>query len=203
MLMQPNNSPNPDYEFILKDSPVAKRSLMPNLSKITLVIIGVVVSVMLLVLVYGIFFRGGSGGSVDNLINAMGRAQEISRISSEQKTNLKDPTVVSLATTVSITTSSDQAQINKYLKKQGAKVDQKKLAVFKSNNKELDTNLEQAVSNNTIDTAYINYLKSSLADYSNALKKAYTESESAATKEVIKNIFDSTQILLTTSALNA
>jgi hypothetical protein len=199
--MQPNNSPSPDYEFILKDNPTAKRSLIPNFPKTTLVVIGAIVSLMLLILIYGIFFRGGSGGAVDNLIGSMGRAQEISRISSEQQPNLKDPSIVSLAATVSLAASSDQAQINKYLKKQGVKVDQKKLAVYKTNNKEIDTKLEQAVANNTIDIAYINYLKSSLADYSNILKKAYNESESVATKDVVKSIFDSTQILLTTSAL--
>lgn len=156
---------------------------------------GVLISVILLGLLYALFFYDNSGGAGDRLLSVAGRAQEISRISSARQANLKDPSVVSLAATAAAASSSDRTQISSYLTKQGVKVDPKKLALYTTNNKNTDAQLEQAVANNTIDTAYITYLRAALREYSDTLKTAYTESKSPATKDLLKKIFDSTQTL--------
>lgn len=199
--MQPNNGPDPNYEFILKDNPTPKRSLLPNMGKPAKLILVVVASFVLLGLIYALFFYDTSGSAGDRLLGIAGRAQEISRISSVQQANLKDPSVVSLAATAAATAASDKAQISSYLKKQGIKVDPKALLIYTTNNKNTDAQLEQAVSSNTIDTAYINYLRNALREYSDALKNAYADSKSAATRDILKRIFDSTQVLLSSNGL--
>lgn len=197
--MQPSNGPNPSYDFILKDPPVPKRSLLPK-NPIVLVA-GVVVLLLLLVLVYGIVSGGKGKTNSTGLADILGRSQEISRISQAQQANLKDPSVAALAATTQVAAASQQAQVGKFLANHNVKVDKNKLAAYAANDKSIDSQLSTAAQNNTLDSAYLGYLKTSLSAYSQALQATYNTTKSTDGKAILRSSFDSTQTLLSTPAL--
>ncbi len=197
--MQSNNSPNPNYDFILKDAPAQKRSLIPTKNPI-LMIAGALIILMLLIIAYGVVVGGGKVNST-GLIDILGRSQEISRITQAQQPNLKDPPTVALAATTQVSANSQQAQVSKYLASHKVKIDKKKLAVYAANDKSVEAQFATAAQTNNLDGAYVAYLKGALTNYSNSLKSAYSASKSADAKAILQNSYDSTQTLLSTPLL--
>jgi len=201
--MQPSNGPDPSYQFILNDTPQPKKSLLPGGGNKLFIGLGVLIAILLLVLLYGLFTGNKGGSNTAALIDVVGKSKEISRISVAQQPNLKDPTTAALASTVSAAMASDSTQMNNYLAQHKVKVGAKKLAVYAANDKDIDSQLSQAAANNNLDTAYINYLKKALSDYSQTLKDAYAGSTKAAAKSILQKSFDSTQTLLSSSLLKS
>jgi hypothetical protein len=92
---------------------------------------GVIVAILLIVLVIGIVSSSKSGSST-GMLDTLGQAQEISRVTTAQAPNLKDPAIRATAATTQASVSSEAAQINKYLAAHRVKVDKKKLATYQS-----------------------------------------------------------------------
>jgi len=196
--MQPEKGPNPNYDFIMKDTPPPKRSLLPTNNPI-LMIAGVVILILLLIVIYGVISGSKGSKGATAIIDSLGKAQEISRVTTAQATNLKDPNTLAIAATTQAAVGSEQTQLNKFLVSHKVKVDKKKLALYQ--NKNTDSQMATALQTNSLDSAYLTYLKGALNDYSQSLKTSYSSTTSASARAIQQDAFDSTQTLLSSPTL--
>ncbi len=192
--MQSGSNKNP-YEFILKEEQTHAGSKfgLPKMS-MPVMIVAVVLILMVLVIIYGVAFGKKNNQKQTGMLDILGQAQEISRVSTAQENSLHDPNVIDVEATAKSTLTSDQAQIKGYLTSQKVKVDEKKLATYE--NPQTDSQLKAAAQNNNLDKAYTNYLKSALAAYSNSVKSTYSAVSSQQEKVILSNSYDSAQVLL-------
>jgi hypothetical protein len=170
MLMQPK-SPSPDFDFMLKDNKPAKRPLpIPNLPKpvkIALAVLGI----LILIIIALSLLSGRKNGGSQSFINVLARAQETLRVTTlAQQLKLQDPQTQALAATVSAALSSDEKQFTSYLANGHTKVSKAQLAA--DTEKSTDSSLQAASQNNSLDTAYINYLRNALVKYQSDLQAA-------------------------------
>jgi len=199
--MQPT-SPDPKFDFMLKNNPQTKRGIhLPNMPKPVKIILGVVVGLFLLIIISSLLSGRKSGGT-QPIINAMARSQEILRVTqlTQQQLPLRDPSTQALAATVFSSLSSDQQQLSSYLALNHTKVSKTLLAA--DINKTTDSGLQSASQNNNLDSAYVSYLKTNLATYQTDLQTAY-KAAGPKGKAILKSAFDSTKTLLTSPLLSS
>lgn len=197
--MQPQ-SPKPDFDFMLKDNQPAKRSLtMPSLPKPIKIVLLVIVSITLVTVALS-WFSGRNSGANQPIINVMARGNEILRVTTLVQTQLQlqDPQTKALASTVSSSLSSDQAQLKAYMMKNNVKVGTVVLAGL--TDKSTDASLQSASQTNSLDTAYVDYLKGALTKYKERLSLAHTLAGPNG-KKILKDAYDSTQVLLSSPPL--
>lgn len=171
MLMQ-LQSPNKDFDFMLKDNKPARRGLpMPNLPKPAKVGLAVVGAIFLLIIISSLL-SGRNKGSTQPFVGVLARASETLRVTTlvQQQLTLQDPQTQALAATVSSALSSDKQQIASYLAKNHASPSSAQLAA--DIDKTTDSSLQSASQNNNLDAAYVNYLKNALAKYQTDLQAA-------------------------------
>lgn len=194
MLMQPQ-SPSSDksYNFIFNETQKTKRSLVPNMSGPVLILVIAVGLIVLLILISVLFLGKGKTSSTD-LVEILGRAQEINRVNTLEQQQLKDPNTQGLLATTQVVLTSQQTELNGYAKAHKIKVDAKKLATYQ--NSQTDAQLQTAAQNNNLDSAYSTYLKQALQSYSGSLAKAYQDSKDNSFKATINSAYISTQTLL-------
>jgi hypothetical protein len=199
--MQPT-SPDPKFDFMLKNNPQPKRGVpLPRMSKPVKIILGVIVGLILLTVISSLL-SGRNSGANQPIINAMARDQEILRVTQlvQQQLRLQDPTTQALAATVSSVLSSDKQQLGTYLANNKAKPS---LAVLAADlDKNADAQLQSASQNNNLDTAYAAYVKDGLTKYQSDLQTAY-KSAGPKGKLILKSAFDSTTTLLGSSQLKS
>jgi hypothetical protein len=197
--VQPQN-PNPDFDFMLKNQPQAKRTLgLPALSKPMKIGLAVVGAVIILIGLSAIFSRGGGVSSA--IAGVLARGAEIQRITAEvQQLTLQDPATKALAATVATTLNSDQVQLVQYLKSNKSGVSPAQLAV--DTDKSSDGVMQSASQNNNLDQTYVTYLQQGLAKYRSDLQSAYDASGPKG-KAILKSSFDGVNTLLTTTPLKA
>lgn len=164
-------SPNPDFDFMLKEQPAARRGLpLPNLPRVALFgIIGAVV-IIVLIIVFS-FFSGRDGGSTQPIINVLARGQETLRVTESVQPQLQDPQTRALAATAAASLNSDKQQLESYLSKNRVKLNAAQLAA--DLDKTTDTSMQTAAQNNSLDQTYVSYLKDALSRYETDLKAAY------------------------------
>jgi hypothetical protein len=199
MLMQPQ-SPNPNFDFMLKDQPKPKRSLMPNLSKPLKIGLAVTGGIILLIIISSLL-SGRNNGASQPIIGALARGQEILRVTAllqQPPLQLRDPQTQALSATVSSSLSSDQQQLVSYLAKNHTKVNTVQLAA--DVNKSTDASLQSASQNNNLDSAYITYLKSNLGTYQTDIQTAYKSAGSNG-KALLQKSFDSVNTILSSPQL--
>ena len=198
--MQPS-SPDPQFDFMLKNSQPAKKGLpLPRLPKVAKIILAVVLGILLLVIISSVL-SGRNKGSSQGIIGALARGQEISRVTTltQQQLHLQDPETQALASTVSATLASDNQQLTSYLATNGTKVS--KVILATDTDKSTDAQLQTASQNNSLDDAYRAYLKVNLAKYATNLQSAY-KSAGPKGKAILKDSYESVQSLLSTSILS-
>ena len=162
-------------------------------------IAGVVILILLLIVIYGVISGSKGSKGATAIIDSLGKAQEISRVTTAQATNLKDPNTLAIAATTQAAVGSEQTQLNKFLVSHKVKVDKKKLALYQ--NKNTDSQMATALQTNSLDSAYLTYLKGALNDYSQSLKTSYSSTTSASARAIQQDAFDSTQTLLSSPTL--
>jgi hypothetical protein len=192
--MQPA-SPDPQFDFMLKNNQPAKKGLaMPRMSKPLKIGLAVVGGIILLIIISSVLSGRKSGGT-QPIINAMARGQEILRVTqlTQQQLPLRDPTTQALAATVSSSLTSDQQQLTSYLAINHNKVSKTLLAA--DIDKTTDTQLQSASQNNNLDATYVGYLKANLAKYQADLQSAY-KAAGPKGKAILKSAFDSAATLL-------
>lgn len=197
---QPATSPTEpagQYDFILKDKPKPKKSLVPNLTNLprsvrlaTAIILGFIVIFVLFVLVLGNRATGS-----DKFIKIVAQAQEIVRVdvAAAQQAKKSDPVTQNLISTSSAILASQQTELTQYLKNRKVKIS--KAGLNANLNKNTDAQLKSAAQNNNFDSAYLSYLKKELTSYQLALQAAH-KSAGKSGKAILSKDFDSIQILL-------
>jgi hypothetical protein len=192
--MQPK-SPNKDFDFMLKQDKPAKRGLLmpalPKPAKIGLSVLGAII----VVIIISSLLSGRKSGSTTAFEGALARAQETLRVTTfvQQKLSLKDPQTQALAATVNSALSSDKQQITSYLAQNHINVSAAQLAA--DTDKTTDTSLQSAAQNNSLDAAYVNYLKSALGKYATDLQNTYKLTGPNG-KKILAGTFESTRTLL-------
>jgi hypothetical protein len=174
MLMQPQ-SPNPNFDFIMKDNQPAKRGPgMPNLPKGAKIALAAVGGIIILIIISSLI-SGRNKGSSQGFVGVLARGTETLRVTgvAQQQLHLQDPQTQALAATVSAALGSDQKQISAYLAQNNVKVSKLQLAA--DTDKSTDASLQAASQNNGLDAAYVNYLKTALTKYQADLQSAYSK----------------------------
>ncbi|HVS79193.1 MAG TPA: hypothetical protein VHD84_02810 [Candidatus Saccharimonadales bacterium] len=192
-------TPNSQFDFILKNNPQPRRGLSLGNLKPVKIIIGLVVLIIVVIIISS-FLSGGSDAS-QQITGALARGQEILRVTKEvQQLNLQDAGTQALAATITADLSSDQQQLTNYLAKNGTKVSTAQLAL--DIDKSTDTQMQTASQNNNLDQTYITYLRESLARYETDLQDAYKVAGPNG-KTILQSAFDGTNTLLTTPPLKS
>ena len=194
-------SPNPDFDFMLKNQQTAGHSFswthLHGRTKITLAVIGAIV----VLIIVSSLLAGQGSGSTQAIINALARDQETLRVTTlVQQLNLQDPQTQALAATASGSLTSDKAQLISYLAKNHTKVSDAQLAA--DIDKTTDTSLQSASQNNGLDAAYVSYMKDGLVKYETDLQTAYN-SAGPNGKTLLSNSFDSAKTLLNSAPLKS
>lgn len=200
----PPQSPNPDFDFMLKNQQPAKRGLplpglnLPRPIKITLF---VALGIILLVIISSLL-RGGSSNSTAAITGVLARGQETLRVTQlvQQQLQLQDPQAQGLAATISNSLSSDQVQLKNYLARNHAKINAALLA--SDIDKNTDSSMQTASENNGLDDAYKSYLKGALAKYENDLQAAYKLAGPNG-KKILSDAIDGVQTLLSSPPLKS
>lgn len=195
--MQPQ-SPNHDFDFMLKEQPKARRLPLPGLSRPVQIAAGVVLAIIIIII--GSSLLSGRGKiDTKSYVDILARGQETLRVTSYVQTlQLQDPQVEAAAATVSGALASDKQQILDYLQKNHVKVDPKALAA--DADKTTDTSMQTASQNNNLDSVYKSYLRTSLSAYENDIRAAYPKAGSNG-KAVLNAASISTTTLLTSPPL--
>lgn len=166
---------------------------MPSFSGPVLILLVAVAATVLLIIVSALFL-GKSKTSTTDLIDVLGRAQEISRVNTLEQSQISDPAALDLLATTQTALSSEQTDINSYAKAHKIKLNPKKLAAYQNN--QTDSTLKTSTQNNNLNSAYISYLNQALQDYSNSLGKAYQDTKMVELKNILAAAYTSTQTLL-------
>ena len=198
----PQQTPANQFDFILKDAPkkTPKFSFLPKLSKPVLV--GLVLVLVIVILFAASYFAGRGDAAVrKNLVELMGRSQEITRVSKQFNLRLSDPEAKSLAATTETTLTSTQSRISSYMKQNKIKFSTKDLGIYIS--KKSDTELSTAIQNNQLDSTYLAYLNKSLKNYQAALQKVANQTKSQRQLEIMNDAFESNNVILSSSAIKA
>jgi hypothetical protein len=208
--MQPNNTPPANtpqnqpnqYDFILKDKPKPKKSLVPNftnLPRVPKLAAGIGLAVIVLIVLFVLVLGGRSTGS-DKMVSAIAQAQEIVRVDAvaTQQAKTAASATQNLIATSSAVLSSQQTELTQYLKTNKVKISKTKLNA--SLNKNTDTQLKAASQNNNLDSVYLSYLKNQLNNYQSALQTAY-KSTGKNGKTILSKDFTSIQTLLSSPQL--
>jgi hypothetical protein len=163
-------SPNPQYDFILRDPTPPKRGLgLPSLPKPILLLAGAV-GLLIIVIVVAVIVGGGKTSNSQQLVVVVGQAQEIARVSTLVQQESQDPNTQYLAATAQTALSSEQYQLTTYLSSHGITVSPTQLALYMD--KTTDTKLNAAQLNNSLGNAYASYLKNAISTYQTSLNAA-------------------------------
>lgn len=203
MLMPPvPQSPDPNYDFILKQNQPGRRGLpLPNLPKWAKIALAAFGAVILLIIISSLL-SGRNSGSTQPIIVAMARGQEILRVTQlvQQQQTPPDQATLSLAATVSTDLSSDQQQLVAYLANNHIKASAAQLAADKDSSS--DALIQSAAQNNNLDQTYVAYLQQNLSRYESDLQTAY-KSAGPNGKSILQTAFSGTSTLLTTPPLKS
>lgn len=191
--MQPQ-SPNPNFDFMLKNSPQPKRSFgMPGIPKPAKYALLIVVTLAVLIIAFSLI-SGRHKSSSQPIVGSLARNAETLRVTAlVNQLQLQDPQTQALAATVTTTLTSDSAQLSTYLTKNHIKVSKKVLAA--DTDTSTDQNMQTASQNNSLDSAYVSYLKTALAKYQTDLLNAYNAAGPNG-KKVLSPAYQNTQVLL-------
>jgi hypothetical protein len=197
-------SPNPNFDFMLNNDQAPKKHLpLPsvNLPKPAKIVLGVVAVIFVLIIASSLL-SGKGGGNNQPIVDAIARDQEILRVTNLVQTRLKlqDPQTQAAAATAATMLTSEKIELVSYLKQNHTIVSPAQVAA--DIDKTTDSSLQTASQNNGLDTAYISYLKASLAKYQADLQAAY-KSTGPTGKKLLSNAFKSNAELLKSPPLSS
>ena len=195
--MQPQ-SPDPQFDFMLKNQPQAKRTLgLPAMTKPLKFGLAIVSGLILIIILGSVL--GKPKTSTTNISGVLARGSEIQRVTAEvQQLSLQDPATQALSATVNTTLASDQSQLEQYLANNHTKVSESQLAA--DTDKSTDTQMQTASQNNNLDQTYITYLQQSLAKYRYDIQTAYNAAGPKG-RAILKDSLDGLNTLLSNSPL--
>ncbi len=215
MLMDPNYQPpaNPtptqgpapsgefnssQFDFIMNDGQ-KKKSLFPSGSpkqRIIMIVIAVLVGLIGVVLLYLVFFSGGSSNTAPVVAVAQ-KQTEIIRIAAIGSSKAGGTDAKKLAAITSITVSTDQQKTIAYLAKQGKKIKGKELSATASAT--VDSDLTAAERNGRFDEVFVRTLTEKLKDYQTSMETAFPTLGNTGKELLTQNNKNVTLILTDTS----
>lgn len=200
----PANESN-QYDFITKSATKPRRGIGSMLSgNSTTQRIIFAVGGLLILLIIGIMLMSylgkSSKGDTEALIGLAQQQTELVRVAAVGVEKGTSPATKYLASTAQLSIESSRQEIITLLKKGGHKVGEKTLVSKK--NAETDNQLDDAAQNNTFDAAFTKILNEELTSYSSSLQKTYNSTQSDSERQVLKNAFNSAQILIGDKATN-
>jgi hypothetical protein len=204
MLMPPApapQSPSPNYDFIMNDPAKPKRRFNFSglgLPKPVIIAFGAVLVIFLIIILSSLFSNKGSS-KTDQVINALARNQEIIRVNKIVEPLSQNPDTKNLIATADLSLQSQQARLTDLLKKSGTKVGTKTLSKFLDKN--TDSQMQAASSNNSLDSTYAAYLKKNLQSYDSYLVAA-SKGASKNLLPVLSDAYASSQVILSTPQLS-
>jgi hypothetical protein len=198
--MQPQ-SPNKDFDFMLKEQPQRRRILPSfNLSKPIKIALAVVLAIVFLIVISSVL-SGRNAGKTQPFIGVLARGQETLRVTAEvQQLQLQDPQTQAMASTAASALASDKQQLLNYLARNHSKVSAAALGA--DNDKTSDASLQAAAQNNGLDSAYVTYLRDSLNKYETDIQTAYKTAGPNGQK-LLNDISISTTTLLNSPPLKS
>lgn len=170
---QPPSSAPGQFDFMMKEQPKSAglfNSLLASVPRPAKIILVAAFGLILLVILYSLFF-GSKTSNADQLTAAAARAQEIARVSTLVQTGSQSSDTQGLAATTSEVLTSQEQQLEAYLKAQKIKVSTKTLSA--KLDKTTDDRLTAAQQGNNYDQTYFSYLKTNLITYQSDLALAY------------------------------
>jgi hypothetical protein len=185
------------YDFILKDKPKPKKSLLPHITDLSQPVrlaAGGIIAFIILALLFVLIIGNHTSGS-DKLVAVVAQGQEIIRIDTEATQQAKNSSSATqnLISTSSAVLYSQQIEMTQYLKNNNIKVS--KAGLNANLNKNTDAQLQSASQNSNFDSFYLSYLKKQLNSYQLALQTAH-KSAGKSGKEILSKDFNSIQTLL-------
>lgn len=196
----PNQAPNPQYDFIVNSGPAPKQKAgfsAPKLPKLVLIILGALLIIVLLIVAISVISSSGKS-SAEPFVDAMSRSAEIIRVNTLAKADISDTDTLALLSTSTASLTSEQQSIGAYVAKSGKAIDPKLLTKYQ--NPETDKGLQTATQNSNLENVYLDYLKGSLNGYLNSLKTAYPTANNEG-KVVLAGAITSTETLLASPLL--
>lgn len=211
MLMDPNQAPQTNqpfdpnqYDFITNPADAPKKSLMPKLggsggggssgkSHMLLMIVGALGILTVVLLLFGVVFRGGDS-SKEQMLKVAREQSAIIAVTAIGMQKAGSTDTKSLANSVSLTLTSDQQSAVAQLAKNGTKVKDKDIAAVVD--PEIAKKMTVAEQNGTFDVAFESALKDLLATYKNNVQSAYDSTDSKSAREVLTEAFDNTSLLI-------
>jgi hypothetical protein len=194
--MQPDQGPHPDYDFILNPSKQGKKSLFGGSSKkqrLLMTIIAGGIGLVLVFIVLGVVFGGGSG-SEERLNGLVQQQTELIRVAGLADKDAADANAKNLATTVELSLTSAKTKTTTALTKGGGKLQSKQLGAKKD--ADTDKALAAAKQANRFDEVFMSTMKTELTDYQSELKDFYDTTDSKSEKALLQQLYKEAGALL-------
>jgi hypothetical protein len=194
--MQPQQTPN--YDFIMNPATPPRKSMFGGGSSMAMRILVVVGGLFILAIVAAVLIQviGGGGGKFnkDAMLSVAQDQTELARLGDRGLQDGVSQSVKNFAITTSLSIKTEQTVLLKYLAENGYKPKDKALLLKQS--AATDTQLDEAKSSSTFDTAYTGIMKQSLQTYKQDLSTAYNGAKSDSAKSMLKARYSAADTLL-------
>ena len=191
-VQSPGNFDASQFDFIMNPNTPPKKSLLPsffNNKIIAFAGIGIVV-IFLVVIIFSII--GSSPSSFDGYYAILKKQTEITRIAEIGKKNARSSEAQKLATMTFTTITTDKKAVIEYLTTNKQKINDKEILL--AQNKNLDTELNNAITNGRFDEEFLAIMDKLLADYSQLLQQNY-ESSGKKGKEILQTSYHNIELI--------
>ncbi len=188
------------YDFIMGQGPVRKRSLVPGGGSllVRLIIVSAIVIAVIILGIIGYTIATASQREYPRKLTGLAQSQqEIIRISGLGIDNARAVDTRNLATNTQLTVITDQAALLGILKNYKVKSSEKLLSAKAS--KTTDTELSQALSQNRYDAEFSAILNEALQKYKQELQALYPQAKTAKEKDLLQRSFDHMELLVTSN----
>lgn len=187
----PQNGGHDPFDFIMKDQPKAKRSLLPGgssaKSRILVVVGGLVILTLLFVVVMALLTSSGTNNK-KALIGLAQEQTEIIRLSKAARDTSRSTAVQNYAQSTYAVFNTSQAQTLAYLRTQKIKISSKQLVLGRS--VQDDASLTSAGQAGRYDDEYIKIINQDLLEYQAKAKATYQTAKGQKEKLLLKTLFE-------------
>lgn len=202
MNMQPQQPQQPqqpaNYDFIMNPEQTPKRSPFSGNNSMAMRLLVVAGALFILMIVAFIVMRlmGAGGADFDKkaMLSVAQDQTEIVRLADRGLEEASAQSTKNLSITVKLGVQSEQNKLLEYLASAGYTPKPKDLAL--KHNAQTDTQLDQAKSSSTFDTAFTGVIKQSLETYKADLTAAYNSAKDAQAKSQLQERYKVADTLL-------
>jgi hypothetical protein len=195
MLMQPDEQPKPDYNFIMNSQP-AKKSLFgagTQTSRLLMLVAGFGVLLAIFGLMLSLIFGGGTDNT-DKLVAIAAKQTEIIRVAELGEKQATNTATKNYASAVKLSMTSAHQEVISLLSTKKRKVSQKELAASKDG--DTDKALTMATQTNKFDEVFTETLQKQVLGYQRDVREVFNAS-TGKDRTALQNIYNQTKVLAT------